>query len=91
MSNTFEDFLEDKLKDPKRKKEYDALESEYYLIESIIHSRKEKNITQKELSVLTGISQAYLSRIENGTANPSFNTLLKIAKVLGKKLQVTFV
>lgn len=46
----------------------------------------EKNLTQKELSQLSGITQADLSKIENGNANPSLNTLLKLAKGLGKKV-----
>lgn len=91
MSNKFEDFLAEQLKDPKIKKEYDALESKYALIESIILARKEKNLTQKELSEFTGITQADLSKIENGNTNPSMNTLLKLAKGLGKKLQVSLV
>ena len=41
MSNKFEDFLNEQLKDPKVKKEYDALEAKYALIESIILARKE--------------------------------------------------
>ena len=40
----------------------------------------EKNLTQIELSQLSGITQADLSKIENGNANPSLNTLLKLAK-----------
>lgn len=91
MNNKFEDFLNEQLKDPKVKKEYDALEAKYALIESIILARKEKNLTQKELSQLTGITQADLSKIENGNANPSRSTLLKLAKGLGKKLQISLV
>lgn len=91
MSNKFEDFLNEQLKDPKVKKEYDTLEAKYALIESIILARKEKNLTQKELSQLTGITQADLSKIENGNANPSQSTLLKLAKGLGKKLQISLV
>ena len=71
MSNKFEDFLADQLKDPKLNIEYYDLESKYALIESIILARKEKNLSQKELSELTGIPQADLSKIENGDANPS--------------------
>lgn len=89
MSNKFEDFLNEQLKDPKVKKEYDTLEAKYALIESIILARK--NLTQKELSQLSGITQADLSKIENGNANPSLNTLLKLAKGLGKKLQISLV
>ena len=91
MSNKFEDFLAEQLKDPKVKKEYDALEPKYALIESIILARKEKNLTQKQLSELTGITQSDLSKIENGNANPSLNTLLKLANGLGKKLQISLV
>ena len=71
MSNKFEDFLADQLKDPKLNIEYYDLESKYALIESIILARKEKNLSQKELSELTGIPQSDLSKIENGDANPS--------------------
>ncbi|WP_294997660.1 helix-turn-helix domain-containing protein [Succinivibrio sp.] len=53
--------------------------------------RKEKNLTKKQLSELTGITQADLSKIKNGNANPSLNTLLKLAKGLGKKLQFSLV
>ena len=91
MSNKFDDFLAEQLQDTKIKKEYDALEAKYVLIESIIRARKERNLTQKELSALTGITQADLSKIENGNANPSLNTLMKLANGLGKKLQVSLV
>lgn len=91
MSNKFDDFLAEQLQDPKVKKEYDTLEAKYVLIESIIRARKERNLTQKELSALTGITQADLSKIENGNANPSLNTLMKLANGLGKKLQVSLV
>ena len=91
MSNKFDDFLAEQLQDPKVKKEYDALETKYVLIESIIRARKERNLTQKELSALTGITQADLSKIENGNANPSLKPLMKLANGLGKKLQVSLV
>ena len=91
MSNKFDDFLAEQLKDPELNKEYDGLEPKYALIESIVMARKEKNLTQKELSKLTGITQADLSKIENVNANPSLNTLLKLAKGLGKKLQFSLV
>lgn len=44
--------------------------------------RLERGIRQNELARLAGISNTYLSDIENGRANPSVNTFLKIARVL---------
>lgn len=45
----------------------------------MIKAREEKNMTQIELSKLTGISQADISRLENGDANPIIEMLNRIA------------
>lgn len=44
--------------------------------------------TQKELSELTGITQADISRIENGTRNPSLAMVKRIAAGLGMQLRL---
>lgn len=91
MSIRFRDALNEQLKDPVFKKGFEAIEPEFSMIRALIAARKEKGITQKELSKLTGIAQADLSKIENGNANPSLKTLKKLAEGLGKRLQVSFV
>ncbi|PTJ89985.1 helix-turn-helix domain-containing protein [Staphylococcus simulans] len=45
--------------------------------------RKERNITQSELATKMGISQSYLSDIENGRKNLGIATVEKIANKLG--------
>ena len=40
-------------------------------------------ITQQELSDYTGLSVRFINSVELGKANPSINTLDKIADVLG--------
>lgn len=91
MSIRFRDALNEQLKDPVFKKGFETIEPEFSMIRALIAARKEKGITQKELSKLTGIAQADLSKIENGNANPSLKTLKKLAEGLGKRLQVSFV
>ena len=60
-------YRDEELKNnPKLKAEYDALEPEYDIIQAMIDTRKSQNMTQKELSERTGITQADISRIENG-------------------------
>jgi ribosome-binding protein aMBF1 (putative translation factor) len=86
----FDRHLQEMLKDPEFKAEYDALEAEYTMISALIRARNEAGLTQKELSSRTGIDQAILSRIENGNANPSLKTLDRLAKGLGKKLVIEF-
>jgi transcriptional regulator with XRE-family HTH domain len=47
------------------------------------HRRLLKGLTLKALAELAGCSESMLSRIENGTANPSINTMHRIALALG--------
>lgn len=46
--------------------------------------RLEKNMTQKELSKLSGISEVMISQYERGIRVPKNNNLIKIAYVLDK-------
>lgn len=73
------------------KEEYDALQPEYDIIQAMIDARISQNITQKELSDITGITQADISRIENGTRNPSLAMVKRIAAGLGMQLRLEFV
>ena len=57
----------------------------------MINARNEQNITQKELAARTGITQADISRIENGTRNPSLSMVKKLAQGLGMQLKLEFV
>lgn len=90
MSRYFRDSLNEQLKDEEFRKEYESLEAEFQIIREIISARKDKNITQKELSDLTGITQGDISKIENGNANPSLKTLKKLAAAFDKKLVISF-
>ncbi len=90
MTN-FKNFLNEQLKDENLKKEYDALEPEFTIIKAMIDARKDSGMTQKELSEKTGINQADISKLENGTANPSLKTLQRLADGMGMVLKLEFV
>lgn len=90
MTN-FKDFLNEQLQDESFKKEYDALEPEFAIIKAMIDARKDSGMTQKELSEKTGINQADISKLENGTANPSLKTLRRLADGMGMVLKLEFV
>ena len=87
----FRQYLDEQLKNPAFKAEWDALEPEYQIIRAVIEARKTNGLTQKELSARAGITQADISRLENGEANPSLKTMKRLAAALGKKLQIAFV
>ena len=87
----FNDFLKEQLEDPEFKKEYDALEPEFSIIQAIIDARKNSGMTQKDLAEKTGITQGDISRLENGSANPSLKTLQRLAEGMGMILKLEFV
>lgn len=53
--------------------------------------RGQKGLTQRDLSKLTGIQQAEICKLENANSNPSFNTLVRLAEGMGKRLKIEFV
>ena len=56
---------------------------------AVLAARAKAGISQKELANLTGIDQSDISKIERGVANPSVNTLNRIAVALGAQLVVS--
>ena len=64
-------YKETQMKNPEFAKEYESIQPEMDVIRAIIEARTSQNITQKELAERTGINQADISKLENGTRNPS--------------------
>jgi len=91
MGTSFNDFLEEQLKDSEFRREYEALQPERAIIQAIIDARKTSGLTQKELSERTGIAQGDISKIESGSANPSLRTLKRLASGMGMVLKLEFV
>ncbi len=89
MTN-FDDFLNEQLKDEEFRKEYEALEPEFAIIQALIDARNEAGITQTELSKRTGIAQTDISKLERGNGNPSLKTLKRLAEGLGMTLELKF-
>ena len=82
-SYDYSEYKKELLKDPKVKKEYDAIESEFLLAEEIIQFRKEKNYTQKQLADVIGSSQPAIARLESGRYNKvSLDLLHRVADAL---------
>ena len=86
----FKEFLDEQLKDPELLAEWYALEPEFTIIQAMIDARKYSGITQKQLSERSGIAQGDISKIENGNANPSLNTLKRLASGMNMKLKIEF-
>lgn len=60
------------------------------IAKAVVGARIKRNLTQQELSKLTGVAQSDISRLESCEGNPSLNTLIRIAKGLDMRLQISF-
>ena len=88
---TFNDMLNKQLQDDEFKKEFEAIQPEMDVIRALVDARISQNLTQKELAERSGINQADISKIENGTRNPSLNLLKRLADGMGLRLKIEFV
>lgn len=50
--------------------------------------RKEKSLTQEQLSQMTGLDRANIGKIENGRYNVSIDILGKICEALGCRIDI---
>lgn len=87
----FQSLLQEQLQDPEFRKEWDDIQPEMDVIRAMIDIRNSQNLTQKELATRTGINQADISKLENGTKNPSLKLLKRLAAGMGMKLKIEFV
>ena len=87
----FDQFLGEQLQDEEFKREYENIQPEMNVIRALVEARNSQNLTQKELAERTGINQADISKLENGTRNPSINLLKRLAEGMDMVLKIEFV
>lgn len=88
---TLKQYKDKQMGDASFVKEYEAFQPEMDVIRAIVETRASQKLTQKELAERTGIDQADISRLENGTRNPSVNLLKRLADGMGMTLKIEFV
>jgi predicted transcriptional regulator len=79
------------LQNEEARHELKSNKAEYKIIEEIITARQEKNLTQKDLAELVGTKQSNISRLESGNYNPTLEFLNKIARAIGKELEIRII
>lgn len=87
----FQNFLNEQLQDDEFRKEWEDIQPEMDVIWVMVDARISQNLTQKELAERAGINQADISKLENGTRNPSLKLLNRLADGMGMTLKLEFV
>ena len=84
-------YLDEQMKNEEFRKEWEENQPEMEIIRAMADARISQNLTQKELAERTGINQADISKLENGTRNPSLKLLKRLADGMGMDLKLVFV
>ena len=84
------DYKKHKMQDPAFAKAYEEVQPEMNVIRAMIEARTSQKLTQKQLAERTGIAQTEISRLENGTRNPSIKLLQRLADGMDMVLEVQF-
>lgn len=58
-----------------------------HFIDVLIFRRKELGLSQRDLSLITGIKQSAIARIEKGKLKPRLDTILVLLRALDLKLE----
>jgi transcriptional regulator with XRE-family HTH domain len=84
------DLHEKWMKDPEYRREYEALEEEFTLMQALIAARVNAGLTQEQLAERMQTSQSAIARLESGRTMPSGRTLARYAKATGTRLRISF-
>ena len=87
----FKEYKKELMKDPEFVKAYEGLQPNMDIVKAILDARIKQNLSQKELSKLTGINQSEISKLESGERNPSIKLLQRLADGMGLTLKISFV
>ena len=87
----FRKHLERSLRDEEFVEEWENQSAERGVMRQIVEARIKEGLTQQELADRCGMKASNLCRLENGNGNPSVATLEKIARGLGRRLEISFV
>ena len=70
------------------KRNMEEIEAQTEIVSSVIKKRTEMGISQRELAAECNIPQSSVARIESFKTTPKLDTLMKLMRPLGLKLQV---
>lgn len=93
-TKTWRDMLNESLKEPEFRKEWEDANAELVMLDNILAARSEAGLTQAEVALRMGTTQSAVARLENNLIRgklPSGRTLMRYAEALGKRVRISFV
>ena len=90
MSTSWTDWLGESLRDPERRCGFGAEGVKTALAFALLDARESAGMTRAELAEASGVSEAYISKLESGDANPSVGKVGEIFAAMWMKPTVGF-
>lgn len=84
---SLDELLNESLKDPEFKKEYEKDCADLESSVAIMKAREDSGLTQAQLAEKAGVPQSTVARIERGSST-STRTLQKLAQAMGKTMKI---
>lgn len=82
------EVLDDMLKDPEFREEWERTALARAVAEAVIRYRAERGLSQTALARLLGWRQSVVARLETAEHNPSMDTLVELSRKLGLRVHV---
>ena len=86
-SRPFREFVEDQMKDPEFRAEYESLEPEFALVRQLLDLRLKAGLSQRELADKAGMPQSTIARMESGHPVKS-TTFLRIVSAMNAEVKL---
>lgn len=88
---TANEYHNKQMENTEYRKAYEKLQPEIEIMRILIYAKETRRLSLKALSEATGITQADLTKLENGTHNPPLKQLQHLADGLNMTLRLEFV
>ncbi len=81
------EIIEELITDDELRKQHELFEAEMAFKQELINARKAEPLTQKDISLMTGLSQQAISRMEKG-ASGTIETIIRYLNSIGYTLSI---
>lgn len=90
-TTSFSKLSDEWKKDPAFVAEYERIGPDMDLAFALAEARREAGLTQSEMAHRMGTSQAAVARLEGGKVKPTWETVERYARALGRRAVVSLV
>ena len=91
MSVSWDEVRAQMMLDPAVQAEYDHIVPAMEIAFALADARRKTGLTQSEVAIRMGTSQAAVARLESGKINPSWDVISRFAEAVGARAEMALV